>query len=369
MTCYFLKIPVELRCLIYQLLLPDRAIPARFGANWKQFYTAIFYVNHQIHEEATAFLYGTRMFTIEVSEDTLIMCNILDKLQCPQFLIPTRENEDVSNGVFYSTPTPFMLTPAIASKPAGPIWKPPLTDKCFTMIQSFRIELRFHQPISYKFPASSTSDNDKVRVLYSRLARYSDQLRRLIERLRKSTLARLEITIQFSEFYVESLTFREVFSVSWELLKPFQCLCNVARPQVLSITVDNCQNGQSVQFFPGRVSSAATRAFANNLNSWSKDLSSSQQSLKCDKVLEAYWRLESLLSSMKEHCQAEPRFFQFGELLQSARVAREANNLEDFRRIWDRVVSIWFEYLDNQRGLRINVTQSIHAINGIVLDL
>jgi hypothetical protein len=91
MTCYFLKIPVELRCRIYQILLPDRAIPARFGSSvflrtdWRQVYTAIFRVNHQIHDEATAFLYGTRIFTIEVSENTLIMCNIPDKLQCVRY--------------------------------------------------------------------------------------------------------------------------------------------------------------------------------------------------------------------------------------------------------------------------------------------
>lgn len=259
-----------------------------------------------------------------------------------------------------------MLTPAIACKPAGPIWNPPLTEKYFTMIQSFRIELLFHHPINFKSSASSPSDTDKRRVLISRLARYNDQLRRLIERLRKSTLVRLEITIKYSNSHVESLSLLEAFSVSWELLNPFRCLCNVARPQVLSITANDPQHRQLVQLFPGRVSSAATWAFASNLSRWSKDLSSSQPSLKCDQVLEAYWRLESLLSSMKEHCRAEPRFFQFGELLQAARVAREANNLEHFTKIWDRVVSIWFEYLDNQKGLQINVTRSIDAINGIV---
>ncbi|KFY00404.1 hypothetical protein V490_01366 [Pseudogymnoascus sp. VKM F-3557] len=356
-TCYFLKIPVELRCRIYQFLLPDRAVPARFGStvylgsDWKPADTAIFCVNHQLHEEATALLYGTRTFTIEVSENNLIMCNILDKIHCPQFLV---------------TPTPFMLTPAIAGKPAGPIWNPPITEKYFTMIHSFRIELLFHHPINYKSPASSTPDADKRRVLVSRLARYNDQLRRLVERLRRSTLVRLEITIRFSNSYVESLSLLEAFSASWDLLNPFRCLCNIARPQVLYITANDSQNRQLVQLFPGRVSSAETWAFASNLNRWSKDLSSSQPSLKCDQVLEAYWSLENLLFSIKEHCRAEPRFFQFEELLQAARIARETNNLEHFTEIWGRVISIWFEYLDNQQGLQINVTRSIDAINGIV---
>jgi hypothetical protein len=90
-TCYFLKIPIELRCRVYQFLLPDRAIPARFGrsvclgTDWKPVCTAILCVNHQIHEEATTLLYSTRIFTIEVSENTLIMCNIIDKLHCVRY--------------------------------------------------------------------------------------------------------------------------------------------------------------------------------------------------------------------------------------------------------------------------------------------
>jgi len=234
------------------------------------------------------------------------------------------------------------------------------------MIYSFRVELLFHHPINYESPALLSADTDKRRVLISRLARYNDQLRRLIERLRRSTLVCLEVTINFSNLYVESLSLREVFSASWDLLNPFRCLCNVARPQVLYITATDLQNRQLVQLFPGQVSSAATWAFASNLSRWSKDLSSSQPLLKCDLVLEAYWSLENLLSSIKERCGAEPRFFHFEELLQAARIAREANNLEHFRNIWGQVVSIWFEYLDNQKGLQINVTQSINAINDIV---
>jgi hypothetical protein len=42
-------------------------------------YTAILRVNHQIHEEAANFLYCTRVFTIEVSENTLSMCNLPNK--------------------------------------------------------------------------------------------------------------------------------------------------------------------------------------------------------------------------------------------------------------------------------------------------
>jgi hypothetical protein len=81
-TCYFLKIPIEIRCRIYRLLLPATDIPARFYT-WRsltthieQVYTAILRVNHQIHEEATSLLYGTNIFAIAVTEDMLSMCNL-----------------------------------------------------------------------------------------------------------------------------------------------------------------------------------------------------------------------------------------------------------------------------------------------------
>ena len=91
MACYFFEIPVEIRCRVYRFLLPDRAIPARFRSSEylrtdrRKVHTAILCVNHQIHEEATEFLYRTRTFNIEVSENTLIMCNLPDKLQCVRY--------------------------------------------------------------------------------------------------------------------------------------------------------------------------------------------------------------------------------------------------------------------------------------------
>lgn len=81
-TCYFSNIPIEIRCRIYRFLLPDRAIPARFASSvylttdWGRVYTAILRVNRQIHEEAANFLYRTRLFSVEVSENTMIMCNL-----------------------------------------------------------------------------------------------------------------------------------------------------------------------------------------------------------------------------------------------------------------------------------------------------
>jgi hypothetical protein len=267
-----------------------------------------------------------------------------------------------------------MSPPAIASRPVKSVWDPPLSERYFTKIQSFRIELLFHDPINYapyKPPESSTSTSDaEKQVLELRTSHYCDQLHRLIGRLqlRQRPISRLEITIKFSITYVAPSSFpihKDVFFAVCSLLQPFQRLCKVAKPRVLSITINDFQNRERKLLF-GRICCAECRSFAKYLARWPKALSSSQPSFKCEQVLEAYWRLESLLSSIQGHCDAEPRFFQFAELLQAARIARELNNIERFRKIWDRVVTIWFEYLEGQEYFQSSVARSIDAINGIV---
>jgi hypothetical protein len=53
------------------------------------------------------------------------------------------------------------------------------------------------------------------------------------------------------------------------------------------------------------------------------------------------------VSSIKGHCSIEPKFALLTELLQATRIVREAKDLEELRKVWDQVVALWFEYLDN----------------------
>jgi hypothetical protein len=84
-TCYFLEVPVEIRCRIYRLLLPNKDVPARFFTSSslttrrERVYTAILGVNQQIHDEATRVLYCTQVFSIEVYQSSLRMCNLLSE--------------------------------------------------------------------------------------------------------------------------------------------------------------------------------------------------------------------------------------------------------------------------------------------------
>jgi hypothetical protein len=278
-----------------------------------------------------------------------------------------RPNRDSRNRESSSTYTPVISPPAIARRPFEPVWNSPLSEKYFTMIQSFRIEILFYYPIDcgpYKPPGLLTPE--KQRDLALRLSYYTDQLHRLIGRLclRRRPIGRLEIVVKFFKVYVER---DAVFWAMQVLLNPFRRLCQVAKPQVLSIATYNRQNRGRQLLCPCQNCAAVNRPFAKYVECWSNDLSSSQSSLKCNQLLEAYCKLENLLSVIKEHGHnAEPRFSQFVRLLEAARIARDSNSLELFRKVWDRVVAIWLEYLDHQKSLQSNVARSIDTINSVV---
>jgi hypothetical protein len=105
---YFLEIPVEIRCRIYRLLLPDKDIPAQFYTSRSLtthgglVCTAILCVNRQIHEEATGLLYSTNVYEVSVSESSLSMCNRrYDRLQYVRY--HSSELLSAADALYHST--------------------------------------------------------------------------------------------------------------------------------------------------------------------------------------------------------------------------------------------------------------------------
>jgi hypothetical protein len=413
MTCYFLKIPMELRLRVYRFLLPDRPIPAGFKyssdltTDDDGVYTAILRVNHQIHDEAAYLLYSTRVFTIELFRNRLSMCNSANKfdpywalahgnrlVQYYQMrlmlleqsnkrrLLRARQEQDNINGESNPTSTtPIRVIGAIqlptrSSTPytygeIEPVWHPPLGERYFNMIRSFRIVIVFppsEGPNSaiYRAHGPLNTDTANHKVLECRLYNYCDCLHRLVGRLRliQAPIAHLEISIRFGNTYI---TRDKVFFTAQLLLQPFRHLRNVAIPVILSITVKNFQGRETKLPIQDWSSSAAGRTFVDYLKCWSRDISSSQLSFKCPQVFETFWQLEKLISSIIEHSHyAAPEFYQLEDLLHAARIAREAEDLTCFREIWDRVVNIWFDYLNSQKDFQSNVERSINSIYDMV---
>jgi hypothetical protein len=402
-----------MRLRVYQFLLPDRPIPAQYGnsrnltTDGEGVCTAILRVNKLIHDEAADLLYGTKVFTIEVSGNGLTMCNSASTLVRYKFLdhgnhgnhalqdyqmqlmlleqqnkkrlMMARQEQDNINGGSSSTHTPAIRG---IQQPNGShipyafglietIWRPPISDRCFNMIRSLLIEFVFpcvRGPYFVNRPAHGSSNEDAAirKTLELRLYDYCDHLHKLIERLQliQRPIAHLDIIIKFGDTYIER---EEALSAAQVLLRPFRRLYDVARPNVLSITMQDFQGWETELLIPDWISCTADRTFADYLQCWSRDLSSSQPSCECPQVFEAYWKLKELVSSVKVHCShAEPIFSQFGDLLQAARVAREAEDLTYFKEIWDQVVNIWFDYLNDRKNFQSNVARSIDAIYDIV---
>ena len=73
--CLFLKLPIEIRQYIYQLVLPQTTVLRnREGVAhvWVRGNTSILATCHQVHEEAANFLYGESVFLVEVGFDTIV---------------------------------------------------------------------------------------------------------------------------------------------------------------------------------------------------------------------------------------------------------------------------------------------------------
>lgn len=257
--------------------------------------------------------------------------------------------------------------------PTGPIWKPQLSDRYFNMIRSFIIEFvvlsptasRVHNPVTHHAHGPSNVDTASY-AKEMRLYDYCDNLHMLIGRLRliQRPLAHLEIAIKLGHTYVE---LDDAFSATQLLLQPFRRLRNVEKPEARSITIRDFQDREIEALIPQGVFSTSDTTIADYVKCWSSNFSSAEPSPEGSQVFEAYWQLEKLVSSINEQSPCvNTRFNQFSSLLHAARVAREAEDLASFREIWDQVVNIWFDYLNNQEGFQAQVARSIDVVYDIV---
>lgn len=237
------------------------------------------------------------------------------------------------------------------------------------MIQSFRVELLVYNPIR---PAPhprmpGAADLDSFTVL--KLSHLCDQLHRLVARLRlrQRPIARLEIAVKFLSTSAgsSSVLTSTLFPAVETLLNPFRRLCQINKPQVLAIMIRESQNCETNIHLPGRMDPRARSYYDKYLKLWSRDLSSSQASFRFINLLEVYWRLANLISNIRDHCSAEPKFWEFTELLATAMIARDDGKLERLKQVRDRVAALWFTYQDDREVFEFRITQSILKLSGV----
>ncbi len=403
MTCHLLKIPLEMRLRIYRFLLPDKPIPARYRnsrcltSDDGLVYAALLRANHQIHDEAVRLLYAVRTFTIELAADGLVMCNspkkfghngnhalqdyqmqlmLLEQQNKKRLMMARQEQDNIINNrssgsshhpliTLNKPPTVPSIIP-YTSGPVEPVWYPPLSVNYFNMIQSFLVEISFPPRNDPNSLGRRGSPEPTAEALESKLYDYCDHLHKLVGtfRLMRRPLARLKIVIKLGKIEMKR---EEAMSAAQVLLRPFQRLRNVGKPEVPLILIKDVE-GREVELLNHHDcnSSIFDEDFNDYLNYWLSDLSISGPS-QGPPVFKAYWQLERLLSGIKSH-QLDGKFFQFTKLLHAARVAREADDLPSFRAVWDQVLKIWLDYVNNQKRFRANVLLSIKAIDSTIKE-
>jgi hypothetical protein len=400
-TCHLLKIPIEMRLRIYGFLLPDQHIPARYRnprcltSDGAQMCTALLRVNHQIHDEAVRLLYAVRTFTVELAADGLVMCMsprksaprgnhalqdyqmqlvLLEQQNKRRLMMARQEQHNITgNGSSSSsyhppinrngTPHDSFMVP-YASGPAEPAWDPPLMVNYFNMIQSFLVEIVLPLQSGPKLPGHQGSPEEVAKALELKLYDYCDDLHKLVGRFRltQRPLAQLKIVIKLGKIERE-----EAISVAQVLLRPFERLRNVGKPEFPLIFINDREDREiDLLKHADCASYILGQNFYEYLNHWVSDLSSSGPSLS-PPVFEAYWQLERLLSGIRSH-HSDVKFGQFTKLLHTARVAREVDDILSFKAVWDLVVKIWSEYVNDQRLFRSNVALSIDTIGSIIKE-
>jgi hypothetical protein len=173
-------------------------------------------------------------------------------------------------------------------------------------------------------------------------------------------IAYLEVIVKFSKPGVElsNVALLQLFQAMRILLNPFRRLCNVVRPRVSSVTVGNPPGREINILSPGWMIPSARQYYNRYLMLWSKDLASSQALLKVIYILESYWRITNLVSSIVDHCNSEPKFARFATLRDTARFAREQGDAHGLREVWNQVAGLWFEYLKDQETFQSGMTRA-----------
>lgn len=69
----------------------------------------------------------------------------------------------------------------------------------------------------------------------------------------------------------------------------------------------------------------------------------------------------SLVTYIKYYHGTLPKFWKLIEVLAAAKTTRDDGNLESLRKVWDRVVDLWLNYLDDHDAFESKITESILA--------
>ena len=330
--CYVMELPVEIRLIIYQYLIPDQPVQARwFGTrSLRQDHTlvsaAIFRVNKTIHEEVADLFYGKTSFHIDVTNEqdcdtaatpSILMCysKQLKARTAARITTPSRPTRQR----IFATGIKCVFTP----------WQPSLPLRYFQRIRNFRINIRLDIPKTYP-SASNSSQTAETILAEAERNLLCDYLHRLVERLvtnNQSPLGNLDISIciQGISDDDDARANSKAIAHCQALINPVRRLRSCTASLVSLIRIGN--GSREIDMLPSHLKEE------DSINTFVQgccaELTDSLVPPPRSLVLVRFGQLAEIMSQMSQHpFWRETDIEEMEILLSNGRSAREANDMK-----------------------------------------
>ena len=246
----------------------------------------------------------------------------------------------------------------------GPVWTPWLSQRYFEMIRSFRVDIWFYGKLMHPAPRprlpAPPSDEDKE-WMQTKLYYYCDQLHALVERLARHPvrIRDLSIAVRCIDAYMVPT---DVALAAQMLLRPFRRLRRIETPRLQSLSFHQSSR-EMVELIDKLDQLDPSEApLVQFLEAWKRDMSSAQPPPP-SAVCQTYWQVEQLLKAMRGHRGwYEPQPSAMEDILASAKVAREADDITAMHATLNQAVNVWSLYLEEQSLFEEQIRETMRSI-------
>ena len=389
--CYFLELlPIEIRRMIYQYLIPDQPVPARrFGTRYLRedrtpISTAIFRVSKAVHEDVADIFYGQTTFDVDVTNEQdrnaaatprISMCyakgeksligdsQMLSMLLEQQIRTPLVRARVAASRSTPSRPT-LQKTSATGVKYDFTPWQPSLSSRYFQRIRSFRINITFDTPKS--FPSASNSSQSAETILAEAERNLlCDYLHRLVERLirnHQAPLRNLDISIRvqgISDGDDDAQANSKAIAHCQALLNPIRRLR--ARAASVVSLIRTGDGNREINMLP--VHPKEEDSVNKFVQGCCAELTDLLVPPPRSPVLVRFGQLTEVVSQMGQHpFWRETDIEEMEFLLNNGRSAREANDMKAMMSVFRDVIGILEKYNSDHQDFMKQMKQSIETM-------
>ena len=375
-NCYFLELPVEIRLIIYQYLIPDQPVPARRSGMRRlrqdrtPVSTAIFRVSKTIHEEVADLFYGHTTFDIDVTNGqdghaaatpSISMCYAKDEnffltdYQVQLLLLGQQRARMGANGSTPSRPTRQKRF-ATGIKHLFTPWQPALSLQYFQRIRYFHINIVFTTP---KRSPSAVNSSQAAETILAEAERnlLCDYLHRLVEGLvtdKQAPLRNLDISIRVYGISDDDARANSKAIVHCQsLVKPLRRLRSHTASLVSLVRIG--EGFREISMLP--VHRKEEDSCSRFVQSCCAELTDSLVPPPRSPVLVRFGQLAELVSQMIEYpFWRETDIEEIEILLSNGRSAREANDIRAlvsvFRDLGNKVTKYNSDHQDFMKQMR-----------------